>query len=151
MAASKGRLLFYGQMLLLVAFLMPIEFYSFSAPSWLRIVVAILGIAGIILAAIAIFQLMGFISVFPEPVKGGKLITTGAFKISRHPIYTGILLATFGYSIFHHSGYKFAVFLFLCIWLNYKASYEEKLLQKAYSNYAEYKKKTGRFLPKIRS
>jgi protein-S-isoprenylcysteine O-methyltransferase Ste14 len=41
-------------------------------------------------------------------------------------------------------------FVLLVLLLNYKASFEEKLLASTYSGYAEYSKKTGRFIPRLK-
>jgi protein-S-isoprenylcysteine O-methyltransferase Ste14 len=41
-------------------------------------------------------------------------------------------------------------FVLLVLLLNYKASFEEKLLASTYAGYAEYSKKTGRFIPRLK-
>jgi protein-S-isoprenylcysteine O-methyltransferase Ste14 len=40
-------------------------------------------------------------------------------------------------------------FLALVLLLNYKASFEEALLTRTYAGYADYSKKTGRFVPRL--
>jgi len=44
---------------------------------------------------------------------------------------------------------RLLIFLTLIIVFRFKATYEEKLLQDRYSNYAAYKKITEMFLPKM--
>ena len=58
---------------------------------------------GVSLGLIAVGQIVNFISPFPTPLSNGKLKTTGAFALTRHPIYTAILLLTLGISIYQAS------------------------------------------------
>ena len=84
----------------------------------------------------------------PVPKAKAKLVTTGLYQTIRHPIYTGLLLASFGSVVQSMAFVKLMFWLFLLALLIYKASWEESLLEKKYPGYAEYKKQTGRFLPK---
>jgi protein-S-isoprenylcysteine O-methyltransferase Ste14 len=43
---------------------------------------------------------------------------------------------------------KLVFWLLLVALITYKAIWEESLLEKKYQGYADYKKQTGRFLPK---
>ena len=104
---------------------------------------------GVSLGLIAVGQIANFISPFPTPLASGKLKTTGAFALTRHPIYTAILLVALGFSVYQASLYKFLVFISLVILFYFKSKYEENLLRKKYSNYKDYQLKTGLFLPKL--
>lgn len=104
---------------------------------------------GIIIILIALLQLNKNLSPFPTPKSTSQLITTGLYKFIRHPIYTGIMLTLLGYSLYTESGYKFLITLLLYILFSLKSRYEEKRLHIVFKNYADYKKHTGRFLPKI--
>lgn len=86
--------------------------------------------------------------VWPEPAAEAKLITTGVFKRSRHPIYSGLLWI--GYAIGLASGPWPQLFLAIALHvvLFYKAGYEETLLEKKFKDYKKYATTAGRFLPK---
>jgi len=86
--------------------------------------------------------------VWPEPAEEAKLVTTGIFKRSRHPIYSGLL--RLGYGIGLASGPWPHLFLAIALHvvLFYKANYEEALLLKKFKEYKKYMTVTGRFLPK---
>jgi protein-S-isoprenylcysteine O-methyltransferase Ste14 len=95
---------------------------------------------------VALFQINTKLSPFPTPVPNGKLITSGAYKLARHPIYTAIILGGLGYALYLTSWYKMVITLVLLILFYYKSKYKEKLLTKNYSEYTTYKKKTRRFI-----
>jgi protein-S-isoprenylcysteine O-methyltransferase Ste14 len=58
-------------------------------------------------------------------------------------------LATLATVVQSLSGLKFAIWLALLVLLVFKSRFEEQLLGQRYEAYAEYKKQTGRFLPRI--
>ena len=90
--------------------------------------------------------------LFPrrDPRQNRKLVETGLYKFVRHPIYTGLLIATFGSVVQSMAVVKLAVWLLLVILLNYKARWEEKLLSVTYADYSDYMKRTGRFVPRLK-
>lgn len=113
---------------------------------WFGVVIFILGA---ILIVIAVLQLNINLSAFPSPLADSKLIETGVFKFIRHPIYSGLILAFFGYAIVDDSGYKLLISVGLLLWFYFKSLYEEKLLIEKFPEYLEYKKRSGRFFPWI--
>lgn len=104
---------------------------------------------GALVTVTAVFQLNINLSAFPSPLADSKLIETGVYKFIRHPIYTGLILAFFGYAIISDSGYKLLVTLGLFSWFYFKTRYEENLLIQKFPNYLDYKKRSGRFFPKL--
>lgn len=106
-------------------------------------------IIGVLIILIALLQLNKNISPFPTPKSASQLITTGLYKYIRHPIYTGIIATLLGYSLYTESGYKLLITSLLYILFSFKSRYEEKRLHIVFKNYGDYKKHTGRFLPKI--
>lgn len=113
---------------------------------WIGVVVLVLGA---LLTTTAVLQLNVHLSPFPSPLLGSKLKQSGAYKIARHPIYTGILMSFFGYALIVDSGYKMIIALLLALLFYFKSSYEEKRLLNFFPDYIEYKKRTGRFFPKL--
>ena len=105
---------------------------------------------GLIIIYFGIKQLGGSLTVHPQPKSDAKLIETGLYKVVRHPIYTGLLLATFGSVVQSMAVVKLFVCLFLVLVLNYKARWEEKLLSATYANYTDYMTRTGRFVPRLK-
>lgn len=87
--------------------------------------------------------------ILPVPRDNADLVTTGLYARVRHPIYTGVLLSTFGVSLLHGHPLTLVVWLALVVLFQVKARYEESLLRQTYPTYDDYMTKTGRFLPRL--
>ena len=138
------------QLILFVVYLFRISKINFAVPRWLQLIGLFLSIAGIIISLLSLLTLNKNLSPFPTPKPGAELIQSGIYKFIRHPIYSGILFITFGYSIFSENTLRLLIFFALLILFCFKAAYEEKLLEDKFSNYAVYKETTGIFLPMIK-
>jgi protein-S-isoprenylcysteine O-methyltransferase Ste14 len=84
----------------------------------------------------------------PQIKEGHELIQAGPYRLVRHPIYTGILLAMFG------TGFGFGriqslvlfLFCFAALWLKLKV--EESLMSQQFPEaYPAYRKKTKALIP----
>jgi len=137
------------QFLLFAIYLFNFELLEFKFPDSLSIPFLIISTIGFLIIAIAILQLNKNLSPFPTPKSNSELIQTGLYKYIRHPIYTGIILMTFGYGFYVNSLFKIFISVALLILFYFKSSYEEKMLQNKFSDYSEYKKTTGRFFYKF--
>lgn len=87
--------------------------------------------------------------VVHEPRSAG-VISTGAFKYVRHPLYLASILGYLGLTVSTASLFSLALFVVIVLFYNYIAGYEEKLLEAKWGDsYLAYKKKTGRWFPGI--
>ncbi len=78
------------------------------------------------------------------------LISSGAFKYVRHPLYLGCILFYLGLALSTASLFSLVLWVAICFVYNYLASYEEKLLEAEFGeSYIIYKKQTGRWLPRM--
>ncbi|MBU3146761.1 isoprenylcysteine carboxylmethyltransferase family protein [Clostridium sp. CF012] len=78
------------------------------------------------------------------------LVQKGMYKIVRHPLYGSIMLMFYGACVVYRNILCFLVVTFIFIpFMYYRAKQEETLLIQAFSEYNEYKKRTGMFFPKI--
>lgn len=85
----------------------------------------------------------------PTPQDSAQLVTSGLYSRIRHPIYTGVLLVGFGIGLVHGQVITLLAALALFALLTYKSMYEEELLQGHYPEYADYMRRTGRFIPRF--
>lgn len=67
-------------------------------------------------------------SLFFTPVERNKLITSGVFRLVRHPIYGGLLLLCFGVSIAAQRFDKLVLTIALAVVLDKVADIEETAL-----------------------
>jgi protein-S-isoprenylcysteine O-methyltransferase Ste14 len=80
--------------------------------------------------------------------QGHQLRTTGPYRITRHPIYTGFLGMTFGTTLMNGFGMMLPVFLILFVFFEFKIRSEEALLTKTFGDqYLKYKQRVPQLLP----
>jgi protein-S-isoprenylcysteine O-methyltransferase Ste14 len=79
-----------------------------------------------------------------------RLVKWGVYRIVRHPLYSSIMLMFFGGCLVYRSllGFLAVVFIFIPF-MYYRGKQEEELLSQTFGEYADYKKSTGMFFPKI--
>ena len=78
------------------------------------------------------------------------LVQKGMYKIVRHPLYASIMLMFYGATLVYRNILCFLAVTFIFIpFMYYRAKQEETLLIQTFSEYNDYKKRTGMFFPKI--
>lgn len=77
-----------------------------------------------------------------------SLIQTGMYRWVRHPLYASIILMFFGAClVFRNIAALLAVTVVFVPFMYYRALQEERLLMQRFSQYEEYRRKTGMFFP----
>ncbi len=89
------------------------------------------------------------LNMIPDLKHNSIFVTSGPYKLIRHPMYASVLLVTLMLVINHLTLWRIGLWLVLFIDLYFKLSYEEKLLLTKYPEYSEYKSKTKRLVPFI--
>ena len=114
-------------------------------PDYLR-----LAMAGVVLVAGWYLARKGMKQVFGTRREAPGVISTGVFRIVRHPIYTGALLFYLAAILSTLSLVSAAFWLLILAFYISISRYEERILTEAFGNdYLEYKKKTGMLFPKL--
>ncbi len=147
--AGKDLMFVSIQLLLFIVYFIPafsLDFKIFEPFKYIGLVIAIMGL---IIVLVALLQLNKNLTPFPTPLSDGTLIKTGLYKLVRHPIYSGIILAAIGFGLFQESFWKIGIGLSLWILFYFKSKYEETLLLKRYPDYKSYSKTAKRFFPFI--
>ena len=119
-------------------------FLSDYVPLYIRLV--ILGLT--LVAAIYLFR-SGHVVVSHEQ-RPESVVSTGAFRYVRHPLYLASILTYLGLSISTASLLSLGLLVGIFIFHNYIASYEEALLVDRFGDdYKRYKEVTGKWVPRI--
>jgi protein-S-isoprenylcysteine O-methyltransferase Ste14 len=104
--------------------------------------------SGILVTTTSLLFLRRAFSVTPQ---ARVLITAGPYSVARHPMYVGNILSLLGLALLIDSLQAFGL-LVICAGLQvWRALYEEKLLEANFVQYAEYKNRVGRFIPRPRN
>jgi len=81
-----------------------------------------------------------------NPTAGG-LVTTGPYRVIRHPIYTAACLFGWGPIVVHRSLVSVALGILLLLGALMRMICEEQLVTQKYPEYVEYAKVTKRMVP----
>ena len=116
-----------------------------DVPDYIRI-----PLAAIILICAWLLARRGMKQVFGTSREKPEMISTGVFRIVRHPIYTGALLFYLGATVTTLSIASAVFWLVILLFYYLISKYEERILSEAFGDeYKVYKRKTGMLFPKI--
>ena len=143
-----------GQLILLAVFLVVWAadsfflhasiFLSDQVSLWIRLL--ILGVALVI--ALLLFK-SGHVVVEHKNRPEGVMVT-GAFRYVRHPLYLASILTYIGLTVSTMSILCFVLLVPIFIFHNYIAGYEERSLEGKFGEkYGDYKRRTGKWFPRI--
>lgn len=110
---------------------------------------ACLMITGTLLAATGSFNLGRNLTPFICPKPRGVLLEHGAYRLVRHPIYSGILQLASGWGLLNHSWLILAYTLLLLLLFTIKSRKEEELLRQLFPGYRDYARRVRRLIPFI--
>jgi protein-S-isoprenylcysteine O-methyltransferase Ste14 len=109
----------------------------------------VLVVAGAALATWAARALGSSLTCYPKPRERGRLVDTGPYRFSRHPIYSGGIYFFVGWGLWT-SPVAFGLALALAVLWGLKARVEERLLSERFPGYDDYRRRTAwRLLPGI--
>ena len=105
---------------------------------------------GVFLGLLAIYIIRpGNFNIRPIVKPDGVLITSGPYRIIRHPMYLAQIIAVTPLLWESFSYERLAVMILLIVVLTIKIHYEEKRLIKHFKDYAAYMKTSKRVIPYI--
>ena len=84
----------------------------------------------------------------PDPDPSARMVDVGTYKWVRHPVYTGVILGSFGLALFRGSPWAVGMAAVLSLFYYLKSRYEETLLMRTFPGYAAYRERTGRLVPR---
>jgi protein-S-isoprenylcysteine O-methyltransferase Ste14 len=113
------------------------------------ILASILGLGALILLGKGLIDLGKSLTPLPYPREDGELIQIGIYGIVRHPLYGGLILAAFGWTIFQISLTHLIATAILLVFFDIKARREEAWLSEKYPEYSEYRQRVKKLIPGI--
>lgn len=90
---------------------------------------------------------LGNFNITPEIKENASLITTGAYRYIRHPMYFSVLVIMLGVVVSKPTLLSLFIYVLLVVTLFLKAQKEEILWMAQSSEYKNYMQKTKKFIP----
>lgn len=106
----------------------------------------LLTLMGTAFAVYALISLGRSISIMAE---ARALVTSGPYRVVRHPLYLGEQVALIGLMLQFFSYWAVALMAFQFTFQIYRMRYEERLLKRTFPEYGAYSAKTYRLIPLI--
>jgi protein-S-isoprenylcysteine O-methyltransferase Ste14 len=104
-------------------------------------------LGGSILALAGVLRLGSNLTPLPYPKSDATLVETGPYALVRHPIYSGLILAAFGWALFVHGWLTLSYAIVLLIFFDVKSRIEERWLSEKFTGYAKYRKRIRKLIP----
>ena len=86
---------------------------------------------------------------FPRPRQAATLVETGAYRYVRHPIYSGLVLASVGWSMATAAPQALVPTALLALLFDVKSRREEAWLSEQLPGYEAYRERTAKFVPGV--
>ena len=143
-----------GQLILLIFFLLiwVVDSFLLQISTFLSDYISLyirLVISGFILV-IAVYLIRSGHVVVSHEQRPSCVVSTGAFRYVRHPLYLGSIMFYLGLSVSTASLFALVLVVVIFLFYNHIASFEEKLLEDRFpEEYTNYKKRTRRWMPMI--
>ncbi|MCA9956672.1 MAG: hypothetical protein KC434_18210 [Anaerolineales bacterium] len=93
-----------------------------------------------------LFFINNFTAV-PRPKENAHMVEHGAYRVVRHPIYSGIILGALGLGLLRGGWLALLYGLILFLFFDIKSRREEIWLREKYSDYAEYQQRVRKLIP----
>lgn len=123
-------------------FLSPRDDLPFEA----QVLAGVLVIAGNIFSVLILLRLGKSFSILPE---GRRLVTSGPYRVVRHPLYLAEAVGALGVVISYLSPWALLLVAAQISLQLVRIRYEEKVLHETFPEYADYAKRTWRLIPWI--
>jgi protein-S-isoprenylcysteine O-methyltransferase Ste14 len=109
----------------------------------------VIGMVGAVFIGSGIAELRraNALAAVPRPREEGRLVERGAYRLVRHPIYTGLILGGVGLALITPWVGTFIAVALLALVLDLKRRREETWLVDRYPGYAAYRARTKALLP----
>lgn len=150
---QQALLLVLIQFVLFAALAAALFLLPMGAAGWAVILGLVLAVAGLAVVFLALWTYYrvnrSLVNVSPEPDQKAQLVERGIYARVRHPIYLGVILCGLGAALMHGHIVPIIIALLFIPFFTYKSIFEERWLMQVYPDYAAYRQRAGRFLPRL--
>lgn len=112
----------------------------------MHVVSTLLIVGGIGFALYALLWLGRSLSMLPE---ARRLVTSGPYRVIRHPLYLGEAIALVGVTLQYLSPWAVGLLALQCVFQLERMRYEELVLSSVFPEYRDYAARTARLLPGV--
>ncbi|HJV76024.1 MAG TPA: isoprenylcysteine carboxylmethyltransferase family protein, partial [Noviherbaspirillum sp.] len=98
---------------------------AWNLPDAVTLIAWALVISSVLFLAWSARTLGRSLTPFPRPLPEGKLVTSGAYRLVRHPIYCAVIIGAFGLTLISENWLRLAMTGILFIFFDMKARREE--------------------------
>jgi protein-S-isoprenylcysteine O-methyltransferase Ste14 len=102
---------------------------------------------GVIVASSVVLRRSQSFSALPRPIATGSLVDRGPYRVVRHPLYAGLILAALGVTLIRMTPLVAALTVGLAVVLDLKRRREEAWLVDRFPGYAAYRSRTKALIP----
>ena len=120
---------------------------SFDPTNAIQVAGAAVTALGILLGLAGLVTLGRALTPFPRPLAHAQLRRSGVYGLVRHPIYSGLLFASLGWSVAWMSPVGLAVAVVVAVFFDRKSAFEERLLRGRFPDYADYMERVRKLIP----
>jgi protein-S-isoprenylcysteine O-methyltransferase Ste14 len=145
---DAGQLIFFG--LFVVVWILDSFFLKRSTvlANNIPLIIRLIILGAAFAAAFYLFK-SGHVVVSGDQ-RATEVVSAGAFRYVRHPLYLGSILIYFGMTVSTASLFCLLLLAVIVAFYNYIASYEENLLKVKFGEaYVAYQKSTGKWVPRL--
>jgi len=122
--------------------------YPFDPGAHGPVYLLVMSVAGMALGATTLWHnRIGNFGIYPEPRPRTTLVTSGPYRLVRHPMYAALLLVTAGAALYNRGLLNFIALALVTAAVVAKARLEERYLGRRFPEYAAYRARTRRFVP----
>ena len=113
-----------------------------------RIFGGLLTLYGILMISLGMLNLGHNLQAEPHPKEDATLVTGGAYRWVRHPIYSGIILGWVGWGVFNTDELTAILALVLLLpFFDLKTRREERMLAAKFPAYVDYQTRVSKLIP----
>lgn len=148
---GEGYVVIQGIIFALIYFAPDKLFPSYVWPPLLASAATLIGLVGIAygvaMITMGLLNLGMNLTAVPRPKEGASMVEKGAYKVVRHPIYSGIIVGALGLGLYRNGGLTILLALVLFAFFEWKTGPEERWLAEKYPSYPAYKLRVKKFIP----